>query len=88
MTEAQVRQGPFPFDGPQNPIRLRTLVRLRWLAVAGQALAVIFVSIGLGFKMPLQACLGVIALSAWVNVFLSLRWRAGQMLSIRAAGLF
>jgi two-component system, sensor histidine kinase RegB len=73
--------------GPQNPIRLRTLVRLRWLAVIGQTLAVLIVSLVLGYKMPLQACLAVIALSAWINVFLSLRWRAGQMLSIRAAGL-
>lgn len=73
--------------GQQNPIRLRTLVRLRWLAVIGQAIAVLFVSLGLGFKMPFQACLAVIALSAWVNVFLSLRWRSGQMLSVQAAGL-
>ena len=73
--------------GPPNPIRLRTLVRLRWLAVIGQTLAVLIVSFVLGFKMPLQACLAVIALSAWINVFISLRWRAGQVLTIQVAGL-
>jgi two-component system, sensor histidine kinase RegB len=87
MTDTQVSSNPFSMGGTQNPIRLRTLVRLRWLAVIGQTIAVLFVSLGLGFKMPLQACLGVIALSAWVNVFLSLRWRSGQMLSVQAAGM-
>ena len=87
MTDAPAAEHPFSVAGPHNPIRLRTLVRLRWLAVIGQAIAVLFVSFGLGFNLPLQYCLAVIALSAWVNVFLSLRWRAGQMLSIRAAGL-
>ena len=87
MTDTPASSNPFSVGGLKNPIRLRTLVRLRWLAVIGQTIAVLFVSLGLGFKMPLQACLGVIALSAWINVFLSLRWRSGQMLSVRAAGL-
>jgi two-component system, sensor histidine kinase RegB len=71
----------------QAPIRLRTLVRLRWLAVIGQTVTVLFVSLGLGYSLPFGACLGVIALSGWLNVFLSLRWRSSQMLSSRAAGL-
>ncbi len=87
MTDRAIPETEPPFAGAQSPIRLRTLVRLRWVAVFGQALAVVFVSLGLGFKMPLQACLAVIALSAWVNVFLSLRWRAGQMMSVRTAGI-
>ena len=71
----------------QAPIRLRTLVRLRWLAVIGQTLTVLFVSLVLGYQLPFAACLAVIALSAWLNVFLAFRWRAGQILSTRAAGL-
>ena len=71
----------------RNPIRLRTLVRLRWLAVIGQALAVLLVWFGLGYKLPLSFCLAVIALSAWVNILISVRWRSSQMLSIEAAGL-
>jgi two-component system, sensor histidine kinase RegB len=69
------------------PIRLRTLVRLRWLAVIGQTVTVLFVSLVLDYKLPFAACLAAIALSAWINVFLTLRWRAGQILSTRAAGL-
>jgi two-component system, sensor histidine kinase RegB len=67
-------------------LRLRTLVRLRWLAVIGQALAVLVVQFYLGFKLPLSACLGLIALSAWLNVFLNLRWRGSQRLSAKSAG--
>jgi two-component system, sensor histidine kinase RegB len=68
-------------------LRLRTLVRLRWLAVIGQAAAVLAVQFYLGFKLPLSACLGLIALSAWLNVFLNLRWRGSQRLSAQSAGL-
>jgi two-component system, sensor histidine kinase RegB len=70
----------------QAPIRLRTLVRLRWLAVFGQAVTVLFVSMVLGYNLPLTPCLAAIALSAWLNVFLAFRWRASQILSTRAAG--
>jgi two-component system, sensor histidine kinase RegB len=71
----------------QAPIRLRTLVRLRWLAVIGQTGTVLLVSFLLQYQLPLGSCLAVIALSAWLNVFLAFRWRAGQILSTRAAGL-
>jgi two-component system sensor histidine kinase RegB len=50
--------------------RLRTLVSLRWMAIAGQALAVLFVCYGLKFELPLVACLAAIAASAWLNVAL------------------
>ena len=51
--------------------RLRTLVTLRWIAVVGQTLAVVFVAFALGFSLKLSLCLTVIAASAWLNVFLS-----------------
>jgi two-component system, sensor histidine kinase RegB len=68
-------------------LRLRTLVRLRWLAVIGQSIAIFSVHFILGFKVPLGPCLGIIALSAWLNIFLTLRWRGGQRLASRPAGL-
>jgi two-component system, sensor histidine kinase RegB len=68
-------------------LRLRTLVRLRWLAVFGQSAAVVFVAWGLAYPMPLGPCLALIALSAWLNIFLTLRWRGGQRLSPRTAAL-
>lgn len=77
------------FGSAQNAglLRLRTLVRLRWLAVIGQSIAVLAVQFVLGFRVPLGACLSLIALSAWLNVFLTLRWRSGQRLASRPAGL-
>ncbi|PWE18565.1 sensor histidine kinase [Marinicauda salina] len=52
-------------------VRLRTLIILRWLAVAGQTLTVLFVHYGLGFDLPIGPCLGVIAASVWLNSWLS-----------------
>jgi len=51
-------------------VRLRTLVLLRWLAIAGQSAAALFVQLVLGFDVPLGAALAVVATSAWLNVFL------------------
>lgn len=56
--------------GAAGRVRLRTLVLLRWMAVAGQTAALVYVRFGLGFDVPLAAGLGVIAVSAWVNIFL------------------
>jgi two-component system sensor histidine kinase RegB len=73
--------------GSLEGVRLQTLVRLRWLAVGGQTVAVLFVYVVLGFPLPLGPCLAVIALSAWLNVFLSLRWRSSLRLHDRYAAL-
>lgn len=51
-------------------VRQRTLITLRWTAIIGQAAAVLIVHFGLGFELPLALCLGAIAASAWLNVFL------------------
>jgi two-component system, sensor histidine kinase RegB len=66
-------------------LRLHTLVRLRWLAVIGQLAAIGVVSLGLGFKLPLAACLVVVAVSAWINVILSIRYPARFRLPITYA---
>ena len=62
-----------PFDSDSQTVRglrLQTLVRLRWMAVVGQTGAVLWVHFVLGFSVPLGPCLAVIAISAWLNVFL------------------
>jgi len=64
------------FSANPTGVRLQTLVLLRWLAVAGQLGAVLFVNYGLGFPLPLGFCLAAIAASAWLNVVLSIRYRA------------
>lgn len=56
----------------KSRLRLQTLIRLRWVAVAGQTIAVLAVQYGFGFALPLAACLAVIALSAFSNIALQL----------------
>ncbi len=68
-------------------MRAATLVRLRWVSVAGQIAACVFVAWGLWFPYPVVACLALIALSAALNVALTLRFRHSHRLSSRAAAL-
>jgi two-component system, sensor histidine kinase RegB len=72
---------------PPEGLRLQTMIRLRWLAVLGQTAAVIVVGVLLRFPLPLGWCLAAIALSAWLNILLSLRWRSGIRLPERYATL-
>lgn len=58
-----------------HSVRLDTLIRIRWVAVIGQTIAVVFVGYGLDFELPLALCLVAVAFSAWLNVVL--RWRFG-----------
>lgn len=73
--------------GGQRPMRLGTLVGLRWLAVAGQAFGVAFVDFGLGFPLPLMECLALILLSAALNVWLLLRLGGAARISTRLSTL-
>jgi two-component system, sensor histidine kinase RegB len=74
---------------PRRNVRLDTLVRLNWLAVVGQTLTLLIVHYVLDFTLPLAACLGVVALSASLNVALRLRFHRSQRLEPdRAAWLF
>jgi two-component system sensor histidine kinase RegB len=61
-------------------LRLDTLVRSRWLAVVGQTIAVLIVYWGLNFELPVWACLAVIALAAWLNIALRIRFPTMQRL--------
>ena len=83
---AAAPEAPETFSSTAGLLRLRTLVRLRWLAVIGQSLAGLGVHFILDFPLPLGACLGVIALSAWLNIFLTLRWRSSLRLAPTQAG--
>src|SRR3954451_18267676 len=73
--------------GEPQGLRLKTLVRLRWLAVFGQTLAVVGVYWILRFSLPIGWCLAAIALSAWLNIFLSFRWRSNLALKEPYAAL-
>jgi two-component system, sensor histidine kinase RegB len=73
-------------DEELGVLRLRTLVRLRWLAIIGQTAAVLGVHFYLGYPLPLGLCLAAIALSAWLNIFLAIRWRKSVRLQPSHAG--
>ncbi len=55
-------------------LRLQTLIRLRWLAVGGQALTVFVVAFWLKFPLPLFASATLIAALALVNFYLMIRY--------------
>jgi two-component system, sensor histidine kinase RegB len=69
-------------------VRVDTLVRLRWLAILGQSVTVLAVNDGLDFPLPIWPCLSVIAVYAWINVALRVRFQQHHRLDAdRAAWL-
>lgn len=69
-------------------VRLRTLSNLRWLAVGGQSAALFIVYFGFGYRLPLITCAGIIAVSAILNIVLSLRYPASHRLANRDATIY
>jgi two-component system, sensor histidine kinase RegB len=76
-----------PLSASRRNVRLNTLITLRWLAVAGQTIAVVVVHFWFEIELPLTACLTVIALSAWVNVALRMHYRNVQRLAAERVAL-
>ncbi|HEX3916917.1 MAG TPA: ActS/PrrB/RegB family redox-sensitive histidine kinase [Caulobacteraceae bacterium] len=71
-------------------LRTRTLITLRWLALAGQALTLVVVGEGLRFPAPYLACAVIVGIGACLNLALSLTpaarrtaldWEAGAQLA-------
>jgi two-component system sensor histidine kinase RegB len=67
--------------------RLTTLVRLRWLAIAGQTATVMFVALYLQFNFAVGICFALIACSAWLNLYLAFRFPTNHRLSPTAASI-
>jgi two-component system, sensor histidine kinase RegB len=65
----------------ESQLRLVTSVRLRWAAVLGQLITIGVVLGYFGFSLDAGSCLILVALSAWLNVFLSIRFPARHRLS-------
>ncbi|WP_439273174.1 ActS/PrrB/RegB family redox-sensitive histidine kinase [Pseudochrobactrum sp. HB0163] len=65
-------------------LRLTTLVRVRWFAIAGQTAAILFVSLWLNFVFPLGISFALIAVSAWLNLFLVFRYNLNHRLGLHA----
>ncbi len=71
-TAASTAPTAWPTTGPTTSgrLRLETLILARWLAIAGQTGAALFVEFVLRLNLNLGAALAVIAASAWFNLFL------------------
>ena len=69
-------------------LRLQTLVLIRWIALAGQALAIVVVKFGLGFDMAFVPALLVVAVSVGLNTVLTVRYAPTTRLSDLQAALY
>jgi two-component system, sensor histidine kinase RegB len=67
----------------ESRLRLQTSLRLRWFAVGGQLGAIAFVSLVLQCPMPIGPTLALVAVSAWMNIYLRLKYAVRHRLSIR-----
>lgn len=73
------------FEPSSRRLRLETLIRLRWVAVAGQLMTVLLVAFWFEFSLPLTACLALIGAMAAANALLWLRFPATYRLEPFAA---
>ncbi len=80
-----ITRGPEDLSLNARRLRLDTLVRLRWLAVIGQSIAVMGVHFGLGYKLPFGAAFTLIAISAGLNLALRVRYPASHRLADNTA---
>ncbi len=66
-----IQQTPLPTALGTAGVRVRTLVTIRWMAIAGQSAAFLVVHFLLGFEVPLAAAGAAILASALLNIGLS-----------------
>jgi two-component system, sensor histidine kinase RegB len=69
-------------------VRLRTLIVIRWVAIVGQALALLVVNFGFGYPVPLLAALATVAISAVINVWAAIGRRSPERIGDRAAAVY
>src|ERR1700687_3563550 len=76
------------FRHPSRYIRLDTILRLRWLAVLGQLVAIFIVVQGVEFDVPVAPCVTIVGLSALLNLVLQTAFNPMQRLEpVYAAAL-
>ncbi len=74
--------------GTDVSVSLRMLVLIRWVVVAGQAATILLVHYGLGFVLPIDGALAVVATSAALNIAASWPRRASARLGDREASFY
>jgi two-component system sensor histidine kinase RegB len=63
---------------PRGRVRLRTLILLRWAAIAGQLAALLIVRYGLGFDLPIGPALAIVGASGLLNLWATWPWPSGR----------
>ncbi len=71
-----------------DPVRLRTLTLIRWVAIGGQAMALLVVHFGFGFPVPLAPAFSVVGASLLLNLIVMSGHPAPVLLGDRAAAAF
>jgi two-component system sensor histidine kinase RegB len=71
----------------RSHLRVRTLVTLRWLMVAGQVLLVLVMAFGLKVHAPYAACAAVLGVGAWVNLLTAVATPLQRVMGDREATL-
>ena len=77
-----------PVPAANDPVRLRTLTLIRWVAIAGQALALLVVHFGFGFPVPLAPAFAVVGASLLLNLIVMTGHPTTVRLGERAAAAF
>src|SRR5664279_5694133 len=76
------------FRHPRRYVRLDTILRLRWLAVLGQLVAIFIVVQGLEFDVEVIPCVTIVGLSALLNLVVQSAFNPMQRLEpVYAAAL-
>jgi two-component system sensor histidine kinase RegB len=75
------------FGHEARRLRVGTLVRLRWIAAAGQVAALVIARYGLGIGFPFEAAAACAALLLAFNAFLRLRFSPAKRLEEKATTL-
>ena len=57
----------------EGRVRLRTLTRIRWVAIAGQLAALFLVRFGLDWPLPMDAALAAVGVSVVLNLIMTFR---------------
>jgi two-component system sensor histidine kinase RegB len=88
MNGTEKSLAPRGWHGTDVSVSLRKLVFIRWLAIAGQAAAVVFAGIVMNFGLPIWPVMAVIATSAVLNIITSLSRHGSARLGDREASLY
>jgi len=74
-----------PALAPGGRVRLRTLIVVRWVGIAGQVAALAVTRFGLGYPLPILWAVAAVGVSAALNLWLAGRRHRSPLLSDRMA---